>query len=188
MTATGLPPRSAVPVEQQWDLASVYPSDAAWEADYAAVAAALPDLGRWQSRLDQSAALLEALQARDRAQTNVWRLQQYAGMQMIGDQGDPAAAARSQQATALEATLGEAVAYIEPELLALDPARLAALLAEEPRLAVYAHYLDNLRAPRRARRTGRGRACPGGGGIDHTGPVPHLQRPGECGTGPGPGS
>jgi oligoendopeptidase F len=152
MTATDLPPRSAVPVEQQWDLASVYPSDSAWEADYAAVAAALPDLGRWQSRLGQSAGLLEALQARDREQTRVWRLQQYAGMQMIGDQGDPAAAARSQQATALEATLGEAVAYIEPELLALDPARLAALLAEEPRLAVYAHYLDNLR--RRAAHVG----------------------------------
>lgn len=140
-----LPPRSAVPAEQTWDLHSVYPSDEAWAAEQRAAIAALPELVGFAGRLGDSAAtLLAALQARDRQRAVAWRLYQYASMQSKADLSDQAAAARLQQGRAIESQAAEALAYFEPELLAIDPARLAALMRELPELVRYQHYIDTL--------------------------------------------
>jgi oligoendopeptidase F len=146
MAGAILPPRASVPAEQTWDLASVYPSDAAWEAALCEAEAALPTLARFQGQLGASAAtLLEALHERDRWVTATWRLRQYPTMQVKTDTTDPSAAARLERAESLRGRLFAALAYIEPELLALAPAQLDALLAVSPDLAVYAHYVATLR-------------------------------------------
>ncbi|HUS16269.1 MAG TPA: oligoendopeptidase F [Chloroflexia bacterium] len=143
--AKTLPKRSDIPVNMTWDLQSVFPSDAAWEAAYQEVAAQVPDLGRFQGTLGQSGArLLEALTARDAFLKKVYRLYLYASMQMAGDSAEQAYTVRGEQAGGLEARAGAAAAYMEPEILALGAERLAALVAEEPGLAVYQHYLDVL--------------------------------------------
>ncbi|HEX6121518.1 MAG TPA: M3 family oligoendopeptidase [Ktedonobacterales bacterium] len=144
--ATTLPPRASVPPEQTWDLASVYPTDAAWEAALREAEAALPTLARFQGRLGESpATLLDALRARDRWVTTAWRLRLYPNMQVKTDATDADAAARLQQAESLRGRLFAALAYIEPELLSLPPDQLDSYLASSADLAVYTHYVAMLR-------------------------------------------
>ncbi|HUS16908.1 MAG TPA: hypothetical protein VM536_18070, partial [Chloroflexia bacterium] len=142
--ATSLPPRGAVPVEQTWDLASVYPSDAAWDAAMADALAALPEAGRFAGRLADAGTLLEALAERDHWETLAWRLRTYAALQAKADQTDPAGVAHTQQALGLLDRVAGTFAYLEPEILAMDRDHLATLVAAEPGLAVYAHYFDTL--------------------------------------------
>jgi oligoendopeptidase F len=143
--AQSLPRRADVPLEQTWDIASVFPSDAAWEAAAAQARADTVLLAPYAGRLGESAAtLLAALATRDRVQIAHDRVREYATMQTKADLGDQRAAGRLQIANAGRAAFVQASAWIEPELLTLGAARLATLQAELPALARYAHYFDRL--------------------------------------------
>jgi oligoendopeptidase F len=145
-----LPPRAEIPTEQTWDLASVYPSDDAWEDAASEALAAVPTLTRWQRQLATAPdALLEALRARDRWTTVGWRLRQYANMQVKADASDLAANERLQRANNIRARINAALAWMEPEICALEQLRLDELLAASPDLAAYAHALEAMRARRR---------------------------------------
>src|SRR5262249_12589173 len=146
---TSQPKRAAVPVEQTWDKTSVYPSDAEWEAALREATRAIPDLGRFRGRLGASATItLEALRTRDEWQALIWRIRWSAAMQVEGDVTDQEAAAQHSQTLELIARAEAALAYLDPELLALDPGAFAAMCAEEPALSIYAHYVEALRLRR----------------------------------------
>jgi len=143
---TSLPKRSDVPVEQTWDKSSVYASDEKWETALRDATRAIPALARFRGRLGESAATtLEALQTRDEWQALIWRIRWYAAMQVKVDVTDQKAAAQHSQALELIARVEAALAYLDPELLALDPGAFAALCAKEPALSIYAHYVEALR-------------------------------------------
>ena len=92
-------PRAEVPTEQTWDLASVYPSDDAWEAPRAKHWPPSPPSPSWQRQLATAPdALLEALRARDQWTTVGWRLRQYANMQVKADASDTRRHERLQRA------------------------------------------------------------------------------------------
>ena len=87
--ATTLPKRSELPQEQTWNLESVFPSDAAWEAAYNGIGPEIDALAHYQGRLAESGATLyKALQTRDDLIMRVARIGLYAGMQMAGDTSD----------------------------------------------------------------------------------------------------
>ncbi|MDQ2808754.1 MAG: oligoendopeptidase F [Chloroflexota bacterium] len=143
--ATTLPKRSELPQEQTWNLESVFPSDAAWEAAYTGISPEIAALGRYQGRLAESGAtLLEALQTRDDLILRVARISLYAGMQLAGDTADARFTARDEQTGSLWARALAAASYFEPEILAIAPETRAALVQDTPGLAVYAHYFDTL--------------------------------------------
>jgi oligoendopeptidase F len=143
---TSLPKRFDVPVEQTWDKSSVYASDAEWETALRDATRAIPDLSRFRGRLGESLSItLEALRTRDEWQALIWRIRWYAAMQVKVDVMDQKAAAQHGQALELIARVEAALAYLDPELLALDPDAFAAMCAEEPALSVYAHYVEALR-------------------------------------------
>src|SRR3954447_1393709 len=138
-----LPKRSEVPVEHTWDVYSIFPSDQAWEAAYKSASEALSELERYQGRLGESGAtLLEALRTRDRVQSDVMRVYQYANLQLEGDIGNQTYTAFGDQATTLYARTAGAAAYFDPEILAIEPSRLEQLITDTPDLATYRHYFD----------------------------------------------
>ncbi len=140
-----LPRRSELPVERRWDIESVYPDDAAWEAEYAAVAGRLGELEQFRGRLGESAAtLLAGLQRRDEILAAVAKLGVYASLRRSEDATNATYAALADRATGLRARAGAAASFYQPEILALDPATLDAYLAESPDLAVYRHYFAQL--------------------------------------------
>jgi oligoendopeptidase F len=150
LSDTTLPLRAEIPTEQTWDLASVYPSDDAWEDAARDALAAVPTLTRWQRKLATTPeALLEALRARDRWTTVGWRLRQYANMQVKADASDLVANERLQRANNIRARINAALAWMEPEICALEQARLDELLAASPDLSAYAHALEVMRARHR---------------------------------------
>jgi oligoendopeptidase F len=149
MTVT-LRSRAEVPAEQTWDLASLYPSTAAWEADLRAFEGEQAAVRAFQGRLAEApATLLAWLQLADRLQVQAGRLFSYAQMSFDVDTGDQAAAALREQAIGALTRVSAAASFAEPELLAAGKARVDALLAADPALGAYAHHLDNLwrRAP-----------------------------------------
>ncbi|MDQ2787715.1 MAG: oligoendopeptidase F family protein, partial [Chloroflexota bacterium] len=144
-----LPRRSDVPTEQTWDIASIYVSNDAWAEAYAAASAAVPELMQFRGRLGETVATLrDGLQMRDHHRAEVGRIREYANMQSKSDVGDQDAATRFQQANDLSSRLTEALAFFEPELLALDPHRLQTMMVELPELAIYTHYFAVLQQRR----------------------------------------
>ncbi|MGI8588252.1 MAG: oligoendopeptidase F [Chloroflexia bacterium] len=137
--------RNEVAEESLWDLSSVYSSDATWEAESKSAVAELPGMERYRGKLGESGAtMLEALKKRDDLILKVARLNLYASMQQAGDTTEQAYTVRTEEAAGLWARASAAVSYFEPEILALSPERIKALIAQEPGLAVYDHYFDTL--------------------------------------------
>ncbi len=143
---TTLPPRSEVPVEETWDLESIYATPADWEAACAELAAELPALAAYRGRLAEGPATLLAFLARFQAAgVLMGKIMVYANNKSAVDSGDQAAAARAGQARTLMANFGAAGAFFDPELMALGLDRIEGWIAATPDLAFFAHYVDRLR-------------------------------------------
>ncbi len=144
-TAQALPRRSELPVEHTWDLENVFPTLADWEAAYTRTEGRKSELESYRGRVGASAqTLLEALRLRDDVSREANRINVYAYLRRAEDATNAASAALADRAGTLAASLGAAAAFIEPEILALDPETLAGYAGAEPGLAAYQHYLDKL--------------------------------------------
>jgi oligoendopeptidase F len=145
MTAPTVPPRSEIPHEYTWNRESVYPSDAAWEAELKDIQTGLPELTKYQGRLAEGPDVLAE------ASDQVYRLFEravialmYAHMSHEVDKLDQARAGMPGKAQGLLGQLLATASFMEPEMLAIGKPTLENWLKTEPRLAIYAQYLDNL--------------------------------------------
>ncbi|HZC05808.1 MAG TPA: oligoendopeptidase F [Ktedonobacterales bacterium] len=144
-TAQTLPKRSEIPTELTWNLSAIYPTDVAWEAEFARVAAQLPQVRAFEGRLGESAqTLLAAFTARDAVGEALGKLFVYAHMRLHEDTTNSAAQALADRVTTLDSEFSSAVAYMRPELLAIPQERLDSFVASEPGLAVYRHQLEEI--------------------------------------------
>jgi len=142
--------RSAIQDKYKWNLADVYPNDAAWRVAKDAIGRELPTLRGYQGRLGSSARILaDALETMSRLDKEIARLSVYSGM--LADQDTRVAGPQGmqQEMQQLTADFKAQIAYVEPELLRVDPAVLERFLASEPRLKTYTFYLHDIerRAP-----------------------------------------
>lgn len=140
-----LPPRSAIAPEHTWNSTSLFADDDAWESELNALLTDIGGAGHYSGQLASSPALLsEALAQRDELRRRAWVLQVYAGMSHAVDTTSQKAAEMSGRADGAYGQVLAACAFIEPEILGLGQARVQGWMEEEPRLAVYRHYLDDL--------------------------------------------
>ncbi len=145
MPSTPVPPRSAIPLEHTWNAPSVFPSDEAWEAELKRTLDELPKLEKYRGHLgDGPGALAEAREAMDDLVRRAGKVYTYAGMARHVDNTDQAATRRSGKAQGLFGQVLAAVAFLDPELLAIGEAKLRQWMTDEPRLADLAHYVDDL--------------------------------------------
>ncbi|HHH83709.1 MAG TPA: oligoendopeptidase F [Chloroflexi bacterium] len=145
MLSVELPPRHEIPEERTWDQAAVFESCEAWEAEYKEVASLIDGFPkRYADYSHGPSRLLETLEAAFRLQNRAERIVLWAGMAASVDAADPEAAQRNSQARGLLSRVRSAVAFLEPALLALGRDTLSQWMSEEPGLAVYEHYFDNL--------------------------------------------
>ncbi len=144
-TPQALPKRSEIPTELTWNLSAIYPTDAAWEAEFARVAALLPGVAAFAGRLGESAqTLLEAFTTRDNASEALSKLFVYANMRLHEDSANSVYQALADRVTTLVNDFSSATAYMTPEILAIPQERLDGFVASEPGLAVYRHQLDEI--------------------------------------------
>ncbi|MFC3834887.1 MULTISPECIES: oligoendopeptidase F [Deinococcus] len=147
-TVKTLPARADAPKAQTWDIEALYATPGEWDAEADRLPAAIDALGAHAGHLgDSPAALLGYLTQADEVQLRVQRLLSYASMSASVDGRDAVAAARRDRATGLSARLGSAVAFAQPELLALPDTTLDTWLAR-PDFAAQRVRLERVRRNR----------------------------------------
>ena len=142
---TTLPSRNEVPLEQTWDLASIFPMPSDWEAACTQLTGLLPTLSAYQGHLGESPQkLLEFIQLYQQAGTLMGKINVYASNAYAVDTLNQEAAARNGQGRSLMAKFGAATAFFDPELMQIGFPRLHQWMKDEPGLAFFAHYVDKL--------------------------------------------
>ncbi len=140
-----LPSRTEIEQRFKWNAESVFASESDWEAEAAGVHAAVNDVKRYQGRLAEGSPLVvEALAAVQELLRRVYVLSTYAGMAYAVDTTNADAAKRYSRANGLHGLAAAAMAFVDPELLAIGVETLRRWLAEEPKLAYLEHYVDDL--------------------------------------------
>jgi oligoendopeptidase F len=142
---TTLPTRSQVPLEQTWDLFSIFPTVQAWDAACQESVAVLPDLSAYQGRLKESPqVLLEFIQKYEDAARLMGKIVIFASNAYAVDTTDQAAAGRAGQARSLMSRFSAAVAFTDPELVGIGFETLRSWMKAAPELAFMEHYIDRL--------------------------------------------
>ena len=131
--------------QDRWNLADLYASPQAWNEDYARVEAALPSLAACKGHLGDSARRLKECFDLNYDATRIYgRMSVYAGEWQAEDTGNAESLALQQKSRVLGSKLGEATAYVSPEVLAIGAAKIAAFQRAVPGLAPYRMALDNI--------------------------------------------
>jgi oligoendopeptidase F len=137
--------RGNIPDSAKWNLADIYPSDAAWQDAKQKFLKELPAVEKYQGTLGKSAdRLLGCLDLMGHLNKEFARLFSYANLSLDQDMRVPSSGALQQETDQLGAMFGEKSAFIEPEILALSPARVRSFIGGERRLEIHRHYLDDL--------------------------------------------
>jgi len=142
---SSVPERSAIDEEYKWSIDSIYADDEAWEAAYEDVEERLDDLRAYEGRATESAATLrDLLDTYEAVFREVSKVTSYARLRSNEDTRDQEYQAMSSKAQALSAEASSASSYLEPELQELDWSDLEDMIDEEPALAEYEHFLDDV--------------------------------------------
>ncbi len=136
--------RQDIPAEYKWRISDLYPSEDAWRQACLKLQADLPAISSFQGSLHDATALITALRMKDELAQETEKIYAYARLQLDADNTDQRIQALAGEAESLLAALNNAAAFLEPELAALGRAKLTRLLEEEPALAEYRFYLENL--------------------------------------------
>jgi oligoendopeptidase F len=140
-----VPERHQIPTADTWNLELLYSDDAAWRADFAALAAEHGSIEDFKGRLKDSAALLrDCLEFEKRMNLRLERLYHYAMLRVSEDSSDDANLSREAQLQNLLTKIGEVSAFLQPEIQALADATFGAFLAD-PALADWQIPLTRLR-------------------------------------------
>ena len=137
--------RSKIPEKYKWNLAEIFPSEAAWRAAKEKLAAEIPQVGQYKGKLGTSAQVLaDALEKTSALGKDLDRVYSYAAMLADEDTRDGGHQGMKQEMVQLAAALSADAAYIEPEVLRVDKPTIDRFIAAEPRLKVYTFYLNDI--------------------------------------------
>ena len=141
---TTVPARADVPIESTWNHESVFPSFDAWRDEYQAAIAAVEEIAPFQGTLAQSPARLAEWFDRQAAiARRVWTLYMYPVMWQACDGHNEEIKGMVGQAQGLAGQFTAAVAFAEPELLAMDEQTLLGWLQLDE-LSLYQQHVDDL--------------------------------------------
>ncbi len=139
-----LPPRDRVPQADTWDLSSLFKSDSEWEAAFTQWEAQIGNYANYVGKLGESAEMLAACLRFDAGFDRAGeRLAVYAYLKTAEDQASSPYQRMKGRYQHVATKAAEASSYIRPEVMAIDPARLAGFLAD-PVLAEWKLVIDRL--------------------------------------------
>ncbi len=137
--------RATIPDQYKWNLAELYAGDEAWQAERARIEQDLPKARAFKGTLGQSAAQLQkALDLNAEQDKALSRLATYASLKADEDTRLSNYQGMRDQVIQLGSKEGAEWAYFEPEILALDTAKVDEWIAATPGLKQYAFYLNDI--------------------------------------------
>ncbi len=138
-------PRSKVRKDHTWNAESVFPSPEAFDAEVNSLLESLPAIKEFQGHLgDNPDTFLRAMDALEILAQRAARVQVYATMSSAVDTADQRGAAMNGRAMSALAQAGATTAFVDPELLSMGEAKLRGWLADDPRMKLYEHYVNDL--------------------------------------------
>lgn len=139
-----LPERSDVAVADCWDLSSLFASDADWEKAFSDLESKVDIYETFRGRLGESAAtLLEALQFEADFSRDAERVAIYSFLKTTEDQANSDSQAMKARFQNLAVRANQAASYVGPELLAIEPEQMDALVTD-PLLAPFSLQLKRV--------------------------------------------
>ena len=143
--ATWFVPALAETAADRWNLAEVYPSLAAWNADAARLEAQLTEFAACKGHLGDSAARFrQCFDLQADMTKRYYRLALFSGEQLAEDTGSGLSLELDQRADILGNKLKEATAFVDPEVLHLGKDRVAQFVSEDRGLGIYRFPLDRI--------------------------------------------
>jgi oligoendopeptidase F len=135
--------RSEIPDQYKWNLADLYPNEAAWVAAKQDLVTSIPKLGQWQGKLGESPAmLLAAMTDWDETRLKSHRLYSYAFQLYDQDTRVSRSQQMKQEASQVFTDLQAATAYVGPELITIGREKIEGFIAAEPKLGQYRMFFD----------------------------------------------
>ena len=139
-----VPLRSDVPVEDTWDLAPLFRTDAAWERAYKKLERMIPEFAEFKGKLGRSAKVLRAcFDFQVGFQKLAERMGVYAALKASEDVADGTYQGMLARFTYVATRADEASSFFAPEVQAIPKKRMAVFL-ESPVLAPYRFRLEKL--------------------------------------------
>src|SRR5437762_3455619 len=137
--------RSEVPEADRWDLSHLLTDVSKWQEDFAWLQSTYPKFQKWKGKVGESAQMLAAVLAFEKSlEQKMERVYHYASLQLAGDSTNNQYLARIGQLQNLLTKIGEAAAFVVPEILAIDDERFAQFIAD-PVLADWRIKLHKIR-------------------------------------------
>ncbi|MBM3288820.1 MAG: oligoendopeptidase F family protein, partial [Candidatus Hydrogenedentes bacterium] len=139
-----LPTRAEVKVQDTWDLAPLFKSDAAWRTGYKKLENMVPGFAKFRGKLGTSAKVLRACYDFETAfELLAERLGSYAHLKSTEDVGNSAYQGMVAQYTWLATRANEAASFIAPEIQGIPEKKIDAYL-KDPVLRDYRFALEKL--------------------------------------------
>ncbi|MBT2688330.1 oligoendopeptidase F [Bacillus sp. ISL-47] len=148
-TVKKLPARNEIAAEDTWRLEDVFSTDDEWDKEYKEVEKLIPQAGTYQGKLGASAeTLYEALQFQDHLLSRLGKLYTYAHMRYDQDTTNSFYQGMDDRIKNLYSEAASTLAYIVPELLAVDEQKISGFLEEKKELQLYKHSLEEINLQR----------------------------------------
>ena len=137
--------RKDVPEKLKWNLADIFPNEAAWTKSKNDLQARIKKFGQYQGKLGTSSqTFYTSLQTMFDMSRDLRRLELYGTLGRDEDQRVTAPRERAQVMEQVRVDYSSAVSWVRPEILALGAAKVRAFEAQEKKLAPYHMYLDDI--------------------------------------------
>jgi oligoendopeptidase F len=148
MNEEKIPTRSDIPDSDKWDLTHLFADVSKWGEDFAWVQQTYPRITEWKGKIGESAkALAAVLEFEKELDLKVERLYHFASLQLAEDSANNEYLARMGELQNLLTKMGEAAAFVMPEIQAIDDARWSQLL-HDPALEPWRIKLHKIRRMR----------------------------------------
>ncbi len=144
-SAASTPTRDQVSASDTWDLTVLFLTPEAWAAAFGNLQRSYQDLSRFKGHVgDSAASLSDCLDFEKQLSQQIERLGHYASLKSSEDSSDAANLSRESQFENLMTRIGEAAAFIAPEIMAIEDATFSLYLAD-PLLEPWRVSLTKLR-------------------------------------------
>ena len=144
-----IPQRDELPAESKWAINDIYPTDEAWESDFAKASGFAEKIASYKGRLcADSAALLEYMRMDDELSVLLDSLVNYAQRKSDEDTRKAAYQDMVSRVEMLYVSLAGAGAFVTPELLSLSDEDMERFYSEQPDLLLYKRVFDIMRKRR----------------------------------------
>ncbi|MBR6477429.1 MAG: oligoendopeptidase F [Lachnospiraceae bacterium] len=137
--------REEVRIEDTWKVEDMYADAQAWENDLAKVAEIAKKIVSMEGKLGNAENLFQTLEWYAQAGQKVELAYNYAERLFDQDQTNTKHQAMSAKVMSLYAQLGSEIAFLEPEIVALEDAQLESFYQTKPELELYRGHIDEIR-------------------------------------------